>query len=224
MNKRKGLKGAMVTDIQSAKGSKVNLDYYSMEITGLPDGWNAQDILNVIRLNFGAFMSENTYFRGFNPNERKLWNSSDPLGSVMSFDEYFEPTGVLGDDASVMTSAYYSDVNGGYWNFSTLRTPWGDWGHPVQGTRQFGVSANSSSSYTFYIRGVDRISDGLTQGHGVFTEEYIFKQAHLTWLDVMKNVRSYLEEKGAKVTSNPAVSERLDWSGDGVFQEYLKNR
>ncbi len=219
MRNRSGLESAYVQDIGWAKNDPTNFDYYSLNITKLPgDGFDLQTLFQMLRFNFEEFVTGSSSFAAYNPRERKMWESSNPIGAVMSFDENFGLWQVLGDDASVLTSANYSDINGAYWNFSTLYTPLGDWGHPVSGTRQFGVSVNSntdgSKSYTFFTRGVDRVTDKITKLGGLLSSEYIFQKANSTWVRVMNNINNYINEHGGKSEINEVVSQRLSWDKD----------
>lgn len=117
----------------------------------------------------------------------------------------------------MLLSKYYADANGASWNFTTINTPWGYWGHPVSGTRQFGVSVNSSvegaTSYTFYIRGIDRVTDKTTRVLGVLSSETVFQQAHQTWLTVMDKIQSFVNERGGSAAPKQFLSQRLSWGG-----------
>ncbi len=218
MKNRTGLRHASVQQIGRAVNDPTNFDYYSLTISKLPKGQDLKEFFEYLRVNFGDYITGTTSFAGFNSKERKAWNSSTPLGAVMSFDESFSPGQIVGDDASVLTSAYYSDVNGGYWNFTTLSTSWGDWGHPVSGTRQFGIVANSSSNgaltYTLFIRGVDRVSDNFTKIAGILSSETVFDMAHKTWMSVMTNINNYINVNGGYSSINKYVSQRLSWDKD----------
>ncbi|RAV27409.1 hypothetical protein [Sinomicrobium soli] len=58
-------------------------------------------------------------------------------------------------------SVIVSDYNTEKWTFSTIFDPkYGE--HPVSGNRDFGYTQNGDGSYTFYTRGVDRLTDWLT--------------------------------------------------------------
>lgn len=216
MQNSSGLETAFVQWIGGANNAPTNLDAYTMQISSLPSGvTNATEFLELIRANFNSFMPSDTKFSGFNSSQRKTWNSGNPLGAVMAFDKSFALGGFIGDDASVLTSGYYSDANGANWNFTTINTPWGDWGHPVSGTRQFGVSVNTSvegaTSYTFYIRGIDRVTDKTTRVLGIISSETVFQQAHQTWLTVMDNIQSFVNERGGSAAPKEFVSQRLSW-------------
>ncbi len=202
--------------IEGAWGSQTNLDYYTVQITKFPDGIkNGGELLEAIRLNLGHFLDDKTTFAGYasDGSDAKKWQSSNPLGSIMSFDAKFEDP-ILGwkwnlDDASVMTSSYFKNNDGGFWTFSTLSTT-GDGYHPIGGTRQFGVSTNPSGGYTFYIRAADRAYDAATNIFGGQTR--VFKSAEVTWNAVCSNIFMYVNNKGgnALVPSTP-ISKRVTW-------------
>lgn len=205
--------------IEGAWGSQTNLDYYTVQITKLPDGIkNGGELLEAIRLNLGQFLDGKTTFAGYNSSgsDTKKWQSDNPLGAVMSFDAEFEDP-VFGtkwnlDDASVMTSSYYKNSDGGFWTFSTLHTV-GDGFHPIGGTRQFGVSSttiNGVTSYTFYIRAADRAYDAATNIFGGQTR--VFKSAEVTWNAVCSSIFMYVNNKGGKAffPSTP-ISKRVSW-------------
>jgi hypothetical protein len=225
MNKRRGLKEARLQLIHTGYADATNFDYYSVKITKLPDGINnAQELFEYIRVNFTKFITGTTTFKGFNSNEKATWLSKNPLGAVMSFDESLDNWGVFNfDDASVLTSAYYSGSNGGFWNFSTLNTPNGDYGHPVSGTRQFGVfetTTNGRSEYTFFTRGVDRVADATTN---LFGSETVFSTAHKTWISTMNNVVNYVNSNSGTAVQNINASQRLSWNAV-VYPKYESYR
>ncbi len=69
----------------------------------------------------------------------------------------------IAGDGSVICSSY-SPSN---WIFSTIEVPFNpfvtgyDGLHPVSGNREFGYIQNSNGTYTFYTRGVDRITGAI---------------------------------------------------------------
>ena len=202
--------------IEDAHSSDINFDYYAVEIKKLPNGVkDVGELFETIRLNLGQFMDDKTRFGAYNKGERKIWDSKNPVGAVMSFDALFED--VLGfywnlDDASVMTSSYYKGDNGGYWTFTTLLTG-GDGGHPISGTRQFGVSsskqADGTTSYLFYIRASDRASHIIEAK----LQNTIFHSAEETWNTVCNKVFNWVNSNGgnAMLPYTP-ISKRIPWN------------
>jgi hypothetical protein len=216
MQSSKGLINAYIQNIGAAKNDPTNLDAYVLQVNSLPTGTtNATEFLELIRDNFHFFMPSDVKFELFHFSQQNTWSSKNPTGAVMTFDKSLAAGGLIGDAASVLLSKYYSDVNGAYWNFTTLNTPWGDWGHPVSGTRQFGVTANTSSngttSYTFYIRGIDRVADGLTWMGGGLSSEGAFEKAHQTWLTVMSKIQAFVNKRGGSTGNSSFVSDRISW-------------
>jgi len=205
--------------IEGALGDQVNLDYYTVQITELPNGVkNGGELFEYIRKNLATFLDTKTEFAGYNSggSDWKKWQSDNPLGAIMSFDAIFEDpwfgTKWNLDDASVMTSSYFKDDNGGFWTFSTLHTV-GDGYHPIGGTRQFGLSStttNGVTSYMFYIRASDRAYDLATNVFG--GQETVFTSAEVTWNAVCMNIFLYVNNHGgsALVPSKP-ISKRLPW-------------
>ncbi|HTE09472.1 MAG TPA: RHS repeat-associated core domain-containing protein, partial [Chitinophagaceae bacterium] len=204
--------GAIVQDINNATGANTNFDYYTVQINKLPLGIdNGGELFEKIRKNIGYFMDENTEFGGYSNNDRKKWESSNPLGSVMSFDAKFTPLKLNFDDASVITSSYYKNNEGGFWTFSTI-TSNGDGYHPISGTRQFGVSTiqgNNGISYLFYIRATDRARGGME----AMLQKTVFESAEATWKTVCASVAGYVNEYGG-TAQNPSepISKRIPWN------------
>ncbi|MCR6722087.1 MAG: ATP-binding protein [Chitinophagaceae bacterium] len=198
-----------ILHIGSAIHNSTNVDTYVLQISEPPkDVSSPKQMLEFIRLNFRSLMPKDVKFSGYNTGEGKIWDSEDPTGAIMSFDKSFILWNVLGDDASVLTSKYFHDENSAYWNFTTIYTPNGDFGHPVSGTRQFGV-VKSGSGYNFYIRGIDRITDRFTTI--VNTQEEVFNMAHETWMSVITNVKNMVERNSGKTGSSNYISKRLGW-------------
>ena len=198
-----------IQSIEAGNSSTTNFDYYAVKITTLPKSIkDGEQLFDFIRSNLGSFLDDKTSFGGYSSAESQIWNSTNPLGSVLSFDAKFTGLNLNLDDASVMTSSYYKGNGGGYWTFTTLSTR-GDGEHPIAGTRQFGLTNNKDGSYTFYVRGTDR-------GYGVATKvagaETIFKSAEITWSTVMSKVFNTVNNMGgsAVVPSTP-ISKRVNW-------------
>jgi RHS repeat-associated protein len=209
--------------IQNANSTMTNFDYYVLEITKLPIGIkNAGELLEAIRLHIGDMVDSKTVFEPYSDGSKRVWESSNPVGSILQFNAYFDITVPLIDvkigtwnldDASVITSDYYNDpATGGYWTFSTINTLF-DGGHPIAGTRQFGVSAiqkaDGSTSYLFYIRAVDR-SYGFIEGK---VQKTVFSSAEETWNTVMQNVSMWtLTNGGMFIPPYKPISKRIPWT------------
>lgn len=150
---------ARIQDINDAYSSIVNMDYFPITVNQLPivqgTRLTAEEFLTHIRKNINDFVHTNlakfTPYEWPSYNEAALWNSSNPLGAVIEIDiaEYMG----VSDDGSVIVSGYSPDK----WTFTTIYDPkYGS--HPVSGHRDFGYVENPNGSYTFYTRGVDRLT------------------------------------------------------------------
>lgn len=154
--------------LDHANGAAINLDYFPVTISALPinpvtgQQFTPTQFLNYIRLNINSFV--NTNICSFSPttlntgyNESQIWNSSNPLGAIIHLN-IPQPAG----DGSVICS----EANSNHWIFTTIEVPFNplnnnaDGIHPVSGNREFGLIQNTNGSFTFYTRGVDRITDG----------------------------------------------------------------
>ncbi len=133
-----------IQDLDDAEGALVNLDYFSVTVNTLPKKANssqrytAQELLDHIRKNINEFVNTGaSRFEPFNEiflsvntgvDESQLWQSSNPLETVIGIDIPF-------DDGAVICSEYSYDL----WRFSTLEAPWFG-NHPVSGNREFGYN------------------------------------------------------------------------------------
>lgn len=128
------------------------------------------------------------------------------------------------DNGSVIVSHSSSDK----WTFSTIYDPkYGE--HPVSGNRDFGYTDNGNGSYTFYTRGVDR----LTSWDGEFAREYAnnfpFNQADALWTSFQGLVSSFVNNHGGNSSVSQNQIQRPNWSDikdvvDGVKPlSYLNN-
>lgn len=208
-----------VLDINDAYSSIVNLDNYSIKVNSLPvingQRLTPQQFLNYIRLNLNSFVnptSENdlptfTPYNHFGIDDRGLWNSSNPIGAVISID-------ILLNDGSVITSNYTPNS----WTFSTIQDPWNG-RHPVSGNREFGFTANADGSYTFYTRGVDRITDifttfgnYMTSAPGVGWDGLAYEGADAAWTSFQKGVKDFINSHQGSASSSTPIIYRPDWA------------
>ncbi|HXM51418.1 MAG TPA: papain-like cysteine protease family protein [Pyrinomonadaceae bacterium] len=169
-----------VLTIDSGRGDKINLDFYS--VTFRKDSTKAlATVFREIRQHFssfahrGATTSEDameTYFKPYQASaapddavrqrNKALWDSNDPRGAVMSFTlATYTPALalkntlrgfriVLEQGDVVATCATDTDFV-----FSTVNTINGGY-HPVSGNRGFGIKDNGNGTWTFYSKGADR--------------------------------------------------------------------
>lgn len=106
------------------------------------------------------------------------------------------------DNGTVIVSKH----NNRGWTFTTVYDP--KYGiHPVSGNRDFGYFLNSDGSYTFYTRGVDR----LTTGVDASMQNIAFFAADELWKSFQQKVKSFVESKqGSAVIGVPEI-QRPDW-------------
>lgn len=149
-------KGWKLQDLINGAGITLNMDYFPIKITSMPfkgDGtpakWQPEELFEYIRKNINEFVDvSKSKFEPYSEYDKNLWQSNNPLTSVISINIPF-------DDGSVICSQY----SGCCWVFSTLSAPqWPyseDGTHPVCGNRQFGYNTNNNET-TIFTRGVDR--------------------------------------------------------------------
>lgn len=204
-----------VLDIDNAYSSVVNMDYFSVNVKTMPviNGQRAtpQQFLNHIRLNINNFVNTNnsdfTPYNHYNVDDRALWASANPLGAIVSIDIRGPQNG------SVIVSNYTPSS----WTFSTLKDPYNKV-HPVSGNREFGFTANSDGSYTFYTKGVDRLSDALTTAfQPTPTIGIPFSQADALWTSFQEKIVAFANNPANGGTPNSASvsttqTHRPDWA------------
>ncbi|MGV0980707.1 hypothetical protein [Empedobacter falsenii] len=194
---------AKLQDINNAYSTVVNMDYFPITIDKLPPGVTAEQLLNHIRTNINSFIdTDYSYFEPYHwngINDTDLWNSSNPLGAVIGID-------IKGpDNGSVVVTKYSSSG----WTFSTIYDPT-YLSHPVSGHRDFGFTKNTNGSYTFYTRGVDR----LTNWDGEFFQKFgniPFTQADNLWKSFQNKITNYVNSKGGKANVETSQIKRPDW-------------
>ncbi len=208
--------------IKNASGEIVNLDYFPVTITTLPNNpatgqrFTAPEFLNYIRTHMNDFV--NTSITGFSPStitgfdEAQVWNSSNPLGGVIHLN-----IGGGAGDGSVICSMN----NPNNWIFSTIELPYNpfvqgyDGQHPVSGNREFGFSQKANGSYTFYTRGVDRITDALDAlvANNILTDP--FQNPDALWNSFKNGVYNFTQShSGVAVTPTQSENQiyRPDWN------------
>ncbi|RIJ33449.1 hypothetical protein [Pontibacter oryzae] len=196
-----------VLDINNAYSTVVNMDYFSVNVTKLPvingQQLTPQQLLDRIRRDINSFvdvsLSEFTPYNHYGVDDTGLWYSSNPTGAVVSI-------AIPGNSGSVITSSYSPNS----WTFSTIRDPFNG-NHPVSGNREFSYVANADGSYTFYTRGVDRLTDmwgTLAQN----TTGIPFNKADALWTSFQTKIESYVNHNSGSARVGETYKERPDWA------------
>ena len=223
--------------IQDAQGLAVNLDYFGVNMSQLPTVNGVQltvpQFLEYIRTNLNDFVPPGQ--PTFNPQtllsgEVTRWQNHE-LGSIVSI---LIPL----DNGSVTLSDYSTDPYGlaTSWKFSTLHDPFNG-GHPVSGTREFGISTypgysyvdylnmahSTPTTYTFYIQGADRINSRLGEIAGSLkngtlnpSQAFQFQAGDALWSGLIGNVAKFIDDPshgghaGGAIIS-PAITNRPQW-------------
>lgn len=187
----------MPQPIENAAGEDINIDYYSVIVDKLPRGLTAEQLLRHIRLNLNQFgdttMGE---FEPYSQSDAKIWNSSNPVGAVVSIDL------ALPDNASVVVS----EANHYSWIFSAVATE-GDGKHPISGNRRFGYF-RWKGKYVFFTRGADRATTGL---HQLATHVGSFKAGERLWQEFQEQIAAYVNKQGGRAKVGRMVSHRCAW-------------
>ena len=198
--------------IQNAAGIAINLDYFSVNVQRLPSingqQLTADQFLNYIRLNMDAFVDNSLSTFSPHPSlpgEAGIWQSSNPLGAIISI-------GIPIDPGSVITSAYSPRS----WVFSTITDPYNG-AHPVSGNRTFGYTQLPSGGYTFYTRGTDRINYRAAELAGYIrnvstTTPFQFTQADLLWTSFQNKIKKFVGDNGGQAVVVAPTTVRPNWS------------
>ena len=206
---------ASLQKIDDAYSPAVNMDYFPVRVNQLPiiNGIRStpEQFLNHIRTNINNFVdksySEFTPYNNYGVDDRALWNSSNPLGTIIKID-------IKGpDNGSVIVTNYRSNK----WTFSTIYEPKYKT-HPVSGNRDFGFMQNTDGSYTFYTRGVDRLTtiDATTVQNSEFLSYMMggspFSQADALWTSFQNKINNFVNSNQG--SSSVAAQEiyRPDWA------------
>ncbi|MDQ8054257.1 MAG: hypothetical protein REI78_14590 [Pedobacter sp.] len=197
---------AAIQKIDDAYSTTVNMDYFSVTVSQLPEV-NGQRLgpgqfLNYIRTNINSFTNGKAIFDPYSDygiDDNALWNSTSPKGAILKID-LFGP-----NDGSVITS--YSSTD--RWTFTTIYEPiYGE--HPVSGNRNFGYTANTDGSYTFYTRGVDR----LTSWSGEMFQNSTsipFNRSDALWTAFQNQIRDFVTQHDGTALINAPEILRPDW-------------
>lgn len=208
-----GEKIARIQSIDDASSPVVNMDYFPININQMPivngQRLSPDQFIHYLRTNLDSFTDGTKIFTPYNNygiDDTAKWNSNDPTGSILALD-------IKGpDNASVITSK--STSNG--WTFTTIYEPmYGE--HPVSGNRDFGYHIDSNGSFTFYTRGVDRLTsvDGdfantIPQFLG-FAKGIPFWQADGLWTSFQNKIKEFVISHQGSATIKPQEILRPQW-------------
>ncbi|MEM7713375.1 MAG: hypothetical protein AAF349_07315 [Cyanobacteria bacterium P01_A01_bin.68] len=199
-------KGWYVHPIENAKG-QINLDYYPVKISRLPQRQSPDELLRYIRLNLNKFINQKlANFEPYNQSYLRQWKSQNPLSSVIHIDIFLKSLNV--DDGSVIVSA----SNNRSWIFSTIWTN-SDFRHPVSGNRKFGF-IRKNNSYIFYTKGADRTTTLLDS----IASTQVFGGGEALWTSFQQSLVKFVNQQGGSAEIVPAISKRCDW--EQIKQRY----
>ncbi|GEM_PF-2002392 len=199
---------ARIQSIDNAYSSTVNMDYFSVRVNQLPmvggERMTPANFLQYIRVNINRFVDQNlsvfTPYSYYGVNDEDLWNSPDPTGAIVGID-------IPGPNNG---SVIVSQSNSTGWTFTTINDPrFQD--HPVSGNRDFGYEQNSDGSYTFFTRGVDRITNWdatLIQ----WATQFPFNQADALWMSFQSKIATFINLNQGNAIINEPTKHRPDWS------------
>ncbi|MCQ0112474.1 hypothetical protein [Zhouia amylolytica] len=201
-----------IQSLEDANGTIVNLDYFGVNISNLPNDpntgqqFNPDGFLDYIRRHFNNFIEGSTFepyceISSMCETETNLWNSSNPLSSIIYID-------IPMDDGVVICSKYANS----YWYFMTLNAPYAG-NHPVSGTRQFGYEQNSNGSYNFFVRGVDRFESNIAENLAyVIGNGNPFFGADNLWSSFQQKINQFVNNNSGSSNIIPAITNRPDWN------------
>ncbi|KQW01526.1 hypothetical protein ASC87_14400 [Rhizobacter sp. Root1221] len=186
-------RGFSLQTIDAAVGD-LNLDFYKVDITRFPSGWDGPKLLQHFMRNINQYIdTRNTEFTPFSDQDAQRLASANPLGTVFRLN-------ILGPDNAAVV---ISDVKPQYFSVSTIYTPeTGD--HPVSGHRMFGY-ANEPGKTVFFTRAADRPSL-LPMGF----QEAIFFGADKLWRSMQSKVVAFVNDNGGVATIIEPFSERFN--------------
>jgi hypothetical protein len=184
----------------------INLDYYGVRITKMPEFNNATDDAETLlrRVRRALFVADQivdstaSVFSGYDGIEAAKWNDADP--SIV--ETTLVTIKIPFDEGSVLATR----CTEGKWIFSTVFTP-KDGTHPVSGNRLFGFVKNEDGSYSFFTKGADRPT--LPGGPAFYAA--IFSGADTLWKSFQNKVAAFVTSHGGIATIEPPISERYDW-------------
>lgn len=161
----------------------------------VPDPVFANHRLNIN--DFTDFPQFGTVFEPI-PGDINLWNSTNPLGSIIEID-------IPVDDGAVVCS----DYNSCCWIFSTVKDPvlFNNLGsHPINGSRQFGIAENGGNKY-FYNKGCERANNIISKIFGYFPQDAL-------WSGMLDNFKGWINDaaQGGQAGIMGVTTQRPSWN------------
>jgi len=210
--------------IENAEGAVVNMDYFPVVVDVLPTNPNTgqqftpDGFLEYIRTNINDFVDTNqTSFEPYDYldtgyDEYNTWFSSNPLGTILHLD-----INVVGTPISNDGSIICSEANNNNWIFTTIEAA-GDWNHPVSGNREIGYfydpNDGPNGSYTYYSRGVDRVTEALDIDMATWMQlDSPFQGGDGLWFSFQNGISNFVNDpnNGGLATSLPYITNRPNW-------------
>lgn len=204
---------ASVQKIDDAYSTVVNMDYFSVRVNTLPivngQRLTAPQFLHYIRVKLNEFTDGSKTFSPYNAygiDDRAQWNSISPKGSIIAIN-------IPGPDNGSVITSYSSNEK---WTFTTIYEPIYKT-HPVSGNRDFGYTENTDGTYTFYTRGVDRLTsldasllqeipDFFIKGAGI-----PFAKADQLWSSFQNGIKSFTDTHQGKANIDAPEIHRPNW-------------
>lgn len=194
----------------AALSTTINLDYYPIKVDKLPSGFHSADqFLQYLRKNINTFV-DNDYatfepYKWYGINDNNLWNSNNPLYSIIAIN-------IQGpDNGSVIVTQSSLDK----WIFTTIREPhYGS--HPVSGNREYGFTKHLDGSYTFYTKGLDRLTNA-PETIAQFAADMVgskispYSAGDLLWKSFQSKIENYINEKGGKAIKEIPTVKHPNW-------------
>lgn len=204
---------ARVQNIDDASSTIVNMDYFSVTINQLPtyngQQFTAGELLKYIRMNLNGLTNGEKQFHPYNTygiNDVDLWNSTNPKGAIIAID-------LPGPENGTVITTYSSSDR---WTFTTIYEPmYGE--HPVSGNRDFGYIHNPNGSYTFYTKGVDRLTSWYHSSFQEIPEMFgqngiPFSSADALWKSFQNGIKNFVNGNGGNASINIEQTFRPDWN------------
>ena len=218
--------------LESADGGLINMDYFSVNISQLPEkspgvtmtseefletvrqGWATEDFFG-LNGKCALGIANGAEFIYNSPEDQQIWTSEDPTTSIFTIK--------MADDGSIITSDYNESLPCiGCWIFSTIHANgWlqgesQDGYHPVSGNRQFGLLQNNDGTYTFYNIGADRLTKFY---HVIFGKLFSpigvphpFESSDELWQCANQTIVDFINNKGGSSAEGEFSTNSYDWN------------